>query len=165
MISGLVLKYLKGERFAIRRHYSAPCPGSREVPLTRPRETIRGKQRQPSLEVRLCQEHPFESPRNRVGIPAQIGVGYRDGGRWRRRWDSNPRYALTHAGFQDRCNRPLCHSSGRGHPYAGRFDSERALRSGFPLRGRAVVFHCGLALAIVATNSPVGGEETGKKGR
>ena len=30
---------------------------------------------------------------------------------WRRRWDSNPRYALTHAGFQDRCIRPLCHSS------------------------------------------------------
>jgi site-specific DNA recombinase len=30
---------------------------------------------------------------------------------WRRRWDSNPRYALTHAGFQDQCIRPLCHSS------------------------------------------------------
>lgn len=30
---------------------------------------------------------------------------------WRRRWDSNPRYAFTHAGFQDRCIRPLCHSS------------------------------------------------------
>jgi rubrerythrin len=33
---------------------------------------------------------------------------------WRRRWDSNPRYAFTHAGFQDRCIRPLCHSSGFG---------------------------------------------------
>ena len=32
--------------------------------------------------------------------------------RWRRRWDSNPRYAFTYAGFQDRCIRPLCHSSG-----------------------------------------------------
>ena len=31
---------------------------------------------------------------------------------WRRRWDSNPRYAFTHAGFQDQCIRPLCHSSG-----------------------------------------------------
>ncbi len=30
---------------------------------------------------------------------------------WRRRWDSNPRWALTHVGFQDRCIRPLCHSS------------------------------------------------------
>ena len=28
-------------------------------------------------------------------------------------WDSNPRYACTHAGFQDRCIRPLCHLSGR----------------------------------------------------
>ena len=31
---------------------------------------------------------------------------------WRRRWDSNPRYAFAHAGFQDRCVRPLRHSSG-----------------------------------------------------
>ena len=32
--------------------------------------------------------------------------------KWRRRWDSNPRNALTFNGFQDRRNRPLCHSSG-----------------------------------------------------
>ena len=32
--------------------------------------------------------------------------------RWRRRWDSNPRCACAHAGFQDRCVRPLRHSSG-----------------------------------------------------
>jgi hypothetical protein len=31
---------------------------------------------------------------------------------WRRRWDSNPRGAFTSNGFQDRRNRPLCHSSG-----------------------------------------------------
>ena len=31
--------------------------------------------------------------------------------RWRRRWDSNPRRALTLVGFQDRCIQPLCHSS------------------------------------------------------
>ncbi len=30
---------------------------------------------------------------------------------WRTGWDSNPRYACTHAGFQDRCIRPLCHLS------------------------------------------------------
>jgi site-specific DNA recombinase len=46
----------------------------------------------------------------RRGVEAKLaGVG-----RWRRRWDSNPRYAFTHAGFQDRCIRPLCHSSGPG---------------------------------------------------
>ena len=31
--------------------------------------------------------------------------------KWRRRWDSNPRYAFTHNGFQDRRLRPLGHSS------------------------------------------------------
>jgi cell division protease FtsH len=36
--------------------------------------------------------------------------------KWRRRWDSNPRYALTHAGFQDRCLKPLGHSSGPARP-------------------------------------------------
>jgi hypothetical protein len=41
---------------------------------------------------------------------------------WRRGWDLNPRRILTLAGFQDRCNQPLCHlsggrqfSKGRGH--------------------------------------------------
>ena len=31
--------------------------------------------------------------------------------KWRRRWDSNPRYARTYDGFQDRSNQPLWHSS------------------------------------------------------
>ncbi len=31
---------------------------------------------------------------------------------WRRGWDSNPRRALTLAGFQDQCIQPLCHLSG-----------------------------------------------------
>ncbi|CAH2402125.1 hypothetical protein MES4922_30499 [Mesorhizobium ventifaucium] len=30
---------------------------------------------------------------------------------WRREWDSNPRWACTHAGFQDRCLKPLGHPS------------------------------------------------------
>ena len=33
---------------------------------------------------------------------------------WRKRWDSNPRYALTHGGFQDRCLKPLGHPSFNG---------------------------------------------------
>ncbi len=33
---------------------------------------------------------------------------------WRRRWDSNPRDGLPPAGFQDRCLRPLGHTSLRG---------------------------------------------------
>jgi hypothetical protein len=31
---------------------------------------------------------------------------------WRRRWDSNPRYRYRYGGFQDRCLKPLDHSSG-----------------------------------------------------
>ena len=31
--------------------------------------------------------------------------------RWRMGWDSNPRCACTHAGFQDRCLKPLGHPS------------------------------------------------------
>jgi hypothetical protein len=30
---------------------------------------------------------------------------------WRRRWDSNPRYGYPYGGFQDRCLKPLDHSS------------------------------------------------------
>ena len=30
---------------------------------------------------------------------------------WRRRWDSNPRGARTPGGFQDRCLKPLGHTS------------------------------------------------------
>ena len=31
---------------------------------------------------------------------------------WRREWDSNPRWTRAHAGFQDRCLKPLGHPSG-----------------------------------------------------
>ena len=31
---------------------------------------------------------------------------------WRMGWDSNPRWAFTHGGFQDRCLKPLGHPSG-----------------------------------------------------
>ena len=40
MISGLVLKYLKGERLVMPGRYRAPCPVSSEVPLTRPLQVI-----------------------------------------------------------------------------------------------------------------------------
>src|SRR5437899_2433411 len=33
---------------------------------------------------------------------------------WRRGWDSNPRWACTHGGFQDRCLKPLGHLSAVG---------------------------------------------------
>src|ERR1700749_2659117 len=33
-------------------------------------------------------------------------------------WDSNPRYACTYGGFQDRCLKPLGHPSHSGENYA-----------------------------------------------
>jgi hypothetical protein len=37
---------------------------------------------------------------------------------WRMRWDSNPRYACTYGGFQDRCLKPLGHPSRSSRNYA-----------------------------------------------
>ena len=54
MISGLVLKYLKGERLVIRRHYFACCPRSSEVPLTRPLREIELKRAEGSDGQRSC---------------------------------------------------------------------------------------------------------------
>jgi hypothetical protein len=34
-----------------------------------------------------------------------------EGPLWRKGWDSNPRWACTHGGFQDRCLKPLGHPS------------------------------------------------------
>ena len=39
-----------------------------------------------------------------IGVPGFIP-------KWRKRWDSNPRYGFPHAGFQDRFLKPLGHSS------------------------------------------------------
>lgn len=41
-------------------------------------------------------------------------------GLWRKGWDSNPRYPCGHAGFQDRCLKPLGHPSGPGAVVVGR---------------------------------------------
>jgi site-specific DNA recombinase len=45
------------------------------------------------------------TPRVRSSIP-----------KWRMGWDSNPRWACTHAGFQDRCLKPLGHPSAASIP-------------------------------------------------
>jgi hypothetical protein len=37
---------------------------------------------------------------------------------WRMGWDSNPRYACTYGGFQDRCLKPLGHPSQLRRTYA-----------------------------------------------
>ena len=43
--------------------------------------------------------------------PRAMWSQVRPSGMWRMGWDSNPRWACTHAGFQDRCLKPLGHPS------------------------------------------------------
>lgn len=43
-------------------------------------------------------------------VPLPMSPG-RTGLKWRKGWDSNPRYPCRHAGFQDRCLKPLGHPS------------------------------------------------------
>ena len=48
---------------------------------------------------------------------------------WRKGWDSNPRYPCRHAGFQDRCLKPLGHPSDLGIPVAYRTVAPNATRT------------------------------------
>src|SRR6056297_4064670 len=70
---------------------------------------------------------------------------------WRRRWDSNPRYAFTHAGFQDRCIRPLCHSSDTV-PLYRLFRFWKTLKSGDFRRNVLGCFSCTLQNARLRRN-------------
>ena len=42
---------------------------------------------------------------------------------WRRGWDSNPRWPLSHSGFRDRCTNPLCDLSASGKTPASARDT------------------------------------------
>jgi hypothetical protein len=65
---------------------------------------------------------------------------------WRKGWDSNPRYPCRHAGFQDRCLKPLGHPSqcasheGRrpGLQAAGRFSP---IRQQGPRKKQPILHH------------------------
>ena len=92
--------------------------------------------RQYGGEGGIASAHPWASPSLcsdrcavQIGYPADLsnpipsGYGFSPTHRnerprisgalhsWRRGWDSNPRGALTPAGFQDQCIQPLCHLS------------------------------------------------------
>ncbi len=66
-------------------------------------EVAEGEVRIMGSKSRLLQTLVAESGVN--SVPTQ-------GLKWRMGWDSNPRYGLPHAGFQDRCLKPLGHPSG-----------------------------------------------------
>ena len=61
-----------------------------------------------------CTPRAYLAPieETRCGLLAQIPEILSSN--WRRGWDSNPRYACTHDGFQDRSIKPLWHPSGSG---------------------------------------------------
>ena len=44
-------------------------------------------------------------------VTPAIKLHYKASRVWRKGWDSNPRYPCRHAGFQDRCLKPLGHPS------------------------------------------------------
>ena len=60
------------------------------------------------MQVRLTLRTPG-TRRKRARCANQFDYLFKE--LWRRGWDSNPRYGLPHAGFQDRCLKPLGHPS------------------------------------------------------
>ena len=67
---------------------------------------------------------------------------------WRKGWDSNPRWACTHGGFQDRCLKPLGHPSKPLRDLAS-FRAANPCRkpvSGRPCAGPRGVLRCGPSL-------------------
>jgi hypothetical protein len=45
---------------------------------------------------------------------------------WRKEWDSNPRWACVHGGFQDRCLKPLGHPSAKRSRLVSRYAAHEA---------------------------------------
>ena len=103
-------------------------------------ETPGAESRKRPDAVRLLQKPSSAIARKHAGKSAKTARGKGDGCGWRRRWDSNPRYAFTHAGFQDRCIRPLCHSSGPHFPIARAAILEDADLRGIPPNGACALF-------------------------
>ena len=74
-------------------------------PYRRPAPTAPGTQRQATAE-RWARWWAGIAISRASGVFTALYAG-----KWRRGWDSNPRYACTHNGFRDRPDRPLWHPS------------------------------------------------------
>ena len=56
-------------------------------------------------------DHPADRAGREVAKSLKLGFYWVFFHFWRKGWDSNPRYPCGHAGFQDRCLKPLGHPS------------------------------------------------------
>ena len=86
-----------------------------------------------------------------MGLGADGGVDRRvDEGKWRTGWDSNPRWACTHAGFQDQSLKPLGHLSVWEVPLAARRPAVQGPRQS-DLHSPAILPICGHAALAFQT--------------
>src|SRR5665647_1665099 len=95
------------------RHYSARARfGSRTLELA-PLFVVAGSLE--PLRKRVVDGAPRRLRSGGAGAqppnPSKTSMMTDASGRWRRGWDSNPRTTCAVAGFQDRCDEPLCHPS------------------------------------------------------
>src|SRR5216683_2904645 len=104
------------ERFPVHSISSA-ANSTTLAPLRHCRSPIANCQLAALFERRTCAEN-------------QSKIGNRKSAMlWRRGWDSNPRWALTHSGFRDRCTNPLCDLSAiqgkreKAEPLCSKLDS------------------------------------------
>ena len=107
------------------RKWSAPSPRPRaSVSASKAAATRRDHLRSLAQRVEVANgEVRIMGSKTRLlqALTAKNGVNSApiQGLRWRMGWDSNPRYAFTYGGFQDRCLKPLGHPS-MSYPYSGR---------------------------------------------
>lgn len=117
-----------------------PTPSTRFAVKLKRRLKVRGADSQPAVEK------------------AQSRAIQLDGGFWRRRWDSNPRWSCPHAGFQDRYIRPLCHPSGHPQYMRGISKLEGMYRSAL-----LFIIHAGQLIGDSQCLHPVSCKSTAKR--
>ena len=73
---------------------------------------VRGHAHEMATARATCLGHIF-GRRSQQYLVNTLYINYVSLLRWRREWDSNPRYACAYTGFRDRPIQPLWHLSGR----------------------------------------------------
>ena len=105
VFAGLVLAlYVK--RFQPSSH----CSPAKRPPNPRSKATVSGPIRENTGELRST----VFWPKSLILLWSSNDCEQRRTIYWRKGWDSNPRYPCGHAGFQDRCLKPLGHPSSAG---------------------------------------------------